>query len=85
MGMSDEGNVMGHPVKKPINVSINSELLAQARELKINLSATLEGALIEAIGRRQRDLWRQDNQAAITAYNDLVEAKSVFGDNLRSF
>jgi len=31
--------------KKPTNISINSELLVKARNLKINLSATLEYAL----------------------------------------
>ncbi len=32
------------PVKRPANLSINAELLAQARALDINLSATLERA-----------------------------------------
>ena len=31
--------------KKPTNLSINIELLTEARQLKINLSATLEQAL----------------------------------------
>ena len=31
--------------KKPTNVSINAELLAKAKSLDINLSATLESAL----------------------------------------
>ncbi len=35
-----------HAPKKPTNVSINSDLLLKAKALKINLSATLESALI---------------------------------------
>ena len=35
--------------KKPTNVSINAELLAKAKSLDINLSATLESALKEQI------------------------------------
>ncbi|MAR90076.1 MAG: hypothetical protein CML06_04230 [Pseudomonadales bacterium] len=35
--------------KKPTNVSINSDLLSKAKALKINLSSTLESALIELV------------------------------------
>lgn len=71
--------------KKPANVSINSDLLAKAKALQINLSATLEQALAELVNTRQRELWRRENQAAIKAYNQLVEEQGVFGDDLRSF
>jgi len=71
--------------KKPTNVSINSELLAKAKELKINLSATLEAALPELVNARQRELWKRENRAAIQAYNQLVEGHGVFSDDLRSF
>ena len=71
--------------KKPTNVSVNSDLLAKAKELKINLSATLEGALAELVNARQRELWRQENRDAIYAYNQLVAESGTFGDDLRSF
>jgi antitoxin CcdA len=71
--------------KKPTNVSINSDLLAKAKELNINLSATLENALTELVKARQRELWKQENRAAIAAYNQLVEERGVFSDELRSF
>ena len=72
-------------LKKPTNVSINSELLFKAKQLKINLSATLEAALIEVIAARQRELWKQENADAIKAYNQMVESHGVFSDDLRSF
>jgi antitoxin CcdA len=71
--------------KKATNVSINSDLLAKARELKINLSATLEEALAERVNASQRAQWRRENQAAIEAYNTLVEAQGTFSDTLRGF
>lgn len=71
--------------KRPTNVSINSELLARARELQINLSATLETALAELVNARQRELWKRDNKGAIEAYNQLVEQHGVFSDDLRHF
>ena len=74
-----------HAPKKPTNVGINSDLLAKAKQLKINLSATLEAALTELVNARQRELWKRENRAAIEAYNQLVEEHGVFGDDLRSF
>lgn len=71
--------------KKPTNVSINSDLLAKARELKINLSSTLESALIELVNARHRELWREENQKAIEAYNQLIEEHGNFSDELRQF
>ena len=74
-----------HAPKKPTNVTINSDLLAKAKELKINLSATLETALTELVNARQRDLWKRENKIAIEAYNQLVEEHGTFSDDLRSF
>lgn len=71
--------------KRPTNVTINSELLARAKELKINLSATLESALSELVNAQQRDLWKKQNKASIDAYNQLIEREGSFSDDLRSF
>ena len=71
--------------KKTTNLSINSDLLSQARNLRINLSATLEQALAETLQQRQRGQWLADNQAAIAAYNERVERDSIFSDEMRAF
>jgi antitoxin CcdA len=59
--------------KKPTNVSINSDLLRQAREMKINLSATLEARLEEIIREERRRRWKEENKEAIKAYNEYIE------------
>jgi antitoxin CcdA len=71
--------------KKPVNLSINSDLLAVARELNINLSATMEAALAEAVKRKRRERWLAENQAPIAAYNERVDTDGVFSDGLREF
>lgn len=71
--------------KRATNLSINADLLGRARELGINLSATLEQALTEAIRQKARDQWVAENQAAIEAYNEHVDKQGVFSDGLRSF
>jgi antitoxin CcdA len=73
------------PAKKPVNITINGELLAAARQLKINLSATMEAALTDAVKIKQREAWLARNGAAIAAYNERVESDGVFSDGLRRF
>ena len=71
--------------KKPTNVSINSDLLQKAKDLKINLSATLEHALAEHLRNEQRAEWIRENADAIQAYNQFVETNGTFSDSVRKF
>lgn len=71
--------------KKPANLSVNADLLRQARALDINLSATLEKALADTLKQWQREQWLASNKAAMEAYNQHVEDNGVFSDGLRSF
>jgi antitoxin CcdA len=71
--------------KKPTNLSINSDLLAKARALNINLSATLEEALGKELAQVEGAKWAEENKTAITAYNAFVEEHGCFGDEFREF
>lgn len=71
--------------KKPTNLSINSDLLKKAKELNINLSATLEQTLTARLKAKQAQLWLDQNKDAIAAYNQSVDEQGVFSDGLRSF
>jgi antitoxin CcdA len=71
--------------KKAVNVSVRAELLDAARVEDINLSATLEAALVDQLRIRRREKWRSENAAAIEAYNRDVDENGSFGDHARSF
>ena len=71
--------------KKATNLSINKELLAEARSLNINLSATLEQALTEKIRQERRKQWLENNRDAIDACNELTEQNGLFSDKHRAF
>ena len=71
--------------KKATNLSINKDLLAEARALKINLSATLEQALTEKVRQERRKRWLEDNQQAIDVCNELAENNGLFSDKHRVF
>jgi antitoxin CcdA len=69
--------------KKPTNLSVNSDLLSRARRLKINLSATLEKALVVEIKRTETEKWLKRNKKALSALNNLAEQKGLFSDSYR--
>jgi antitoxin CcdA len=71
--------------KKPTNVSINSDLLRQAKDLKINLSQTLEEQLFQLVLDQKAQAWKKKNREAIEAYNRRIEKHGVFSDGLRRF
>ncbi len=71
--------------KKATNLSLNSDLLAKARKLNINLSATLELALENELRKAERDNWLKDNKKAIDALNDLADKNGLFSDAYREF
>jgi len=71
--------------KKPTNLSINSDLLRQAKELGIGLSAELEARLIERLAERRRQEWEVEVRVQIDAYNASVEQNGVFSDGVRGF
>ena len=71
--------------KKPTNLSVNSDLLFRIKEMDINISATLEKALIGELKKADAERWAKDNKKAIQKYNKFVEDRGCFGDEFRSF
>lgn len=76
---------MADEPRQAVNLTVDSRLLAEARELGLNLSQELAQALREAVARERRQRWLDENRAAIAAYNRHVEENGVFSDGLRSF
>ncbi|MBJ2129236.1 type II toxin-antitoxin system CcdA family antitoxin [Alteromonas sp. IB21] len=74
-----------HAPKKATNLSLNSDLLQKARDLKVNLSATLEQALKEKLKSVEEEKWKNENKAAIAAYNKFVAENGCIGDEYRNF
>ena len=71
--------------KKSANLSINADLLQQAKQLNINLSQTLEQHLAEIIRQAQRSQWLAENKNALDEYNRRVQKHGTFSDGLRRF
>ncbi len=59
--------------KKATNVSLAEPLLAEARELRINVSQAAEEGVARAVAKRRAELWLQENRDAIESSNTYVE------------
>lgn len=71
--------------KKPTNLSVNSDLLLRIKDMDINVSATLEKALISELKKAEAEQWNKVNKKAIKKYNKFIEEHGCFGDEFRSF
>ena len=71
--------------KKAVNLSIDADLLAQAREARLNLSSLFEEALSKRVRAEEERRWREENKAAIKATNRFTEEHGIFGEDFRSF
>jgi antitoxin CcdA len=71
--------------KKAVNLSINSDLLAQARALGVNLSGETEAHLAEVVRKERWRRWREENKAALEDHNRRIEEEGLWSDGLRLF
>jgi antitoxin CcdA len=71
--------------KRPANLTINAQLLDKARDLKINLSRTLEERLAQLVREAEAEEWLAANRKAIRAYNERIARDGVWSDKLRGF
>lgn len=71
--------------KKPVNLTLNSDLLKLSKDMGLNLSSLAEEAIAQAVRTRLAEVWLQENAEAIQAYNSRIEAHGVFSDGLRRF
>jgi antitoxin CcdA len=71
--------------KRPTNLTVNEDLLRQARELGINLSQAFEQKLEELVRAAKAARWAEENREAIEAHNRFVAEHGVFGDKYRAF
>lgn len=71
--------------KKSANLSINGELLRQARALNVNLSQVLEQRLAEIVRESRQRNWLEKNREAVEDYNRRIRKRGAFSDGLRRF
>lgn len=71
--------------KKAVNLSIDAELLAEAKQAGINMSEALERTLAEELKHDRWEKWRRENRAAIEAHNEFIREHGLLSDEWRKF
>ena len=71
--------------KRGTNVSLRADLVAEARELGINLSSACEDGLAKALTAEKERRWIAENADAIRKFNEFVEKHGNPLGHLRQF
>lgn len=72
-------------VKKPTNLSLDQNLISEARELGINISQAAEGGLKEAVSKAKSEQWKRENAEALKSSNEWIEKNGLPLEKYRSF
>ena len=71
--------------KRATNVSLAESLLAEAKQLRINISQAAEAGVARAVAEKRAELWVAENQKAFECWNAYVEKKGLPLGQYRSF
>ena len=71
--------------KRPINLSLNAKVLDTARDLGMNVSATVDALLAEEVKRQYWARWNEDNKEAIAHYNARIAKQGLPLARYRTF
>ena len=59
--------------RKPTNLSLEADLVAEARRLGVNLSRAAEAGLRRAVAEAAKRRWQEENREALLSSNAWVE------------
>ncbi len=71
--------------KRPINLSLNAEVLDTAKSMGMNVSATVDALLTAEVTRLYWERWNDDNKEAIAHYNARIEREGLPLARYRTF
>jgi antitoxin CcdA len=76
---------MPTPLRKATNLSLDQQLVNEARQLGINLSRACEQGLAVQIAQERRRKWLAENAEAIASSNAYVDKNGLPLAHLRQF
>lgn len=69
--------------KRAVNLSIDAGLVAEAKAAGVNLSATLEQALVDVLKKYRAETWLEENREALASVDAYIEANGLPLEKLR--
>lgn len=71
--------------RKPTNLSLDADLIQEARSFGVNLSQAAEAGVRRAVAEAKAEQWRRDNAEAVESSNRWVETNGLPLDRYRRF
>jgi antitoxin CcdA len=72
-------------IRQPANLSIDSNLMREAKGLDVNVSRAAEAGIAEAVAAEKTRLWKLENRATMDAWNDYAEKNGIPLEEYRQF
>lgn len=71
--------------RRSTNLTLDADLLREARALQVNLSRAAEDGIRLAVERTRAEVWLAENREALDSSNSYVDAHGLPLANLRPF
>jgi len=72
-------------LKKATNLTLNTEVLAEAKKLGINVSKACDAFLESLVKQEKEQRWQLENSKFIASYNKTVDEEGLPLDQWRTF
>jgi antitoxin CcdA len=72
-------------LKKATNLTLNTEVLAEAKKLGINISKACDTFLESLVRQEKERLWKLENAKFISEYNQITDDEGLPLDKWRTF
>jgi antitoxin CcdA len=63
--------------RKSTNLSLDARLVAEAKNLDINISRVAEKSIADAVAEEKARLWKIENRGALEAWNEYIERNGL--------
>ena len=71
--------------RQPTNLTLDVALVAEAKELGVNVSHAAELGVADAVARKRAERWGAENREAIADWNDYLDKHGLPLTNHRNF
>jgi antitoxin CcdA len=71
--------------KRAVNVTVDESILAEAKQLGLNLSQVLEDELRRRVTKERTQRWREENREALESHNRFIEKHGIWSTKYRSW
>lgn len=71
--------------RKAANITLDEDLLTEARDLGVNVSRAAETGVSDAVRKARAKQWLEENRAALEGYNEWIEKNGLPLEKYRQF